>query len=129
MIASNGAEYRLGDTTWSKYDSGFHAWLVEACEPDEYDGDTDFGGASLFGRRVDYWNSQGFHSLETFKTAQEAQEAFQAWVDEFNGLQADWAAEAGEPCYVCGGKHSARTCGYCETCSDYHPADDRHNVR
>ena len=85
MIATtNGTEYRLSDTTWGKYDSGFHAWLVEACEPDEYDGDTDFGGCSRFGRRLDYWDPQGFHSLETFKTEQEAQEAFQAWADDFN---------------------------------------------
>lgn len=89
MIATNGHNYTEEDARWGKYDSAFHAWLVECVEPDEYDGDIDYGGISRWGRRVDYWDSQGFHYLTTFGSEAEATEAVIAWVDEFNAPEVE----------------------------------------
>lgn len=94
MIATTGTEYRMADSHWGKYDDGFHAWLVEACDPDEYDGDSDYGGVARYGRRVDDWTTTGFHSLTRYDTVEEAQEAYNAWADEYNApevhLVDDW---------------------------------------
>ena len=79
----NQWEYRMSDSSWGKYDSGFHAWLVEACDPDDWFGDTDWGGASLYGRRVDYWDTQGFHTLCTYDTEALAEEAYRVAEGEF----------------------------------------------
>lgn len=76
-------EYRMGDRSWGKYDSGFHAWLVECVEVDEYAGDTDYGGAVLYGRFVDYWDSQGFHYLARCDTREEARQAYESWCEDF----------------------------------------------
>lgn len=72
-------EFTKEDARWGKYDSGFHAYLVECVEPDEYAGDTDYGGCVRYGKRLDYWTSDGFHSLVTCATEEEAQ----AWFAEF----------------------------------------------
>ena len=85
-------DYRNSDphaTHHGKYDSAFHAWLVERCESDDYAGDTDFGGAVLYGRFIDWWTSTGFHTLERFDTRDAAREAYEAWAEEFYADQPD----------------------------------------
>ena len=103
--ADYAQEYRLSDTTYGKYDSGFHAWLVERCESDDYTGDIDYGGIVLYGRFVDYWDSCGFHSRERFDTREAALGGFEEWS---NAYYDGPGHEHETDCYVCG---SSNHCG------------------
>jgi hypothetical protein len=76
-------------THWGKYDSAFHAWLVECVEADDYCGDTDYGGAVLYGRFVDYWDSQGFHSLVRCESRSEARREYEEWCQSFYAWEDD----------------------------------------
>lgn len=132
MIVNSGTPYqaeyrndegRMEATHWGKYDSAFHAWLVECCDPDDYAGEPDYGGAQLYGKRVDYWTSSGFHSLVTFNTEQEAREDYAAFVEQYDTD----THECEYPCWVCGkNDHCGCACSLCDVCDDYHAADDRH---
>lgn len=94
MIAElNGHNYTKDDARWGKYDSGFHAWLVECVDPDEHDGDTDYGGIAIYGKRVDSWDTHGFHYLQTQGSSAGALDIYQQWLDEYLH------------CDECGGRH------------------------
>lgn len=77
-------EYGPEDARWGKYDSGFHAYLVERCEADDWTGDPDWGGVVKYGRRIDMWNSQGFHTLLTCETEEEAQKTLDEAINEYS---------------------------------------------
>lgn len=100
------AEYRMSDSHGGKYYSGFHAYLVERVDADDWTGDTDYGGAVLYGRRIDYWDPQGFHTLVTWPTADIARAEYDRWCEDF---YAD-THEHESTCWVCGGYHCGCGC-------------------
>ena len=67
----------------------YEEYAMNGDDGDEFAGDSDYGWANLYGRRILWGSSSGFISLSTYATKDEARKVFDEFAEPFYAMDDD----------------------------------------